>query len=259
MDVELVDGRIVSGSHALMCRGIRPQHHRPRARPGRRRARRSRLHRRRPGVAHQRARRVRRRRLHRGAAARLGGGACRAVSRCGTRWARRSAAAARARSPRTSSPIPRSPRSASATRRSGPDQVPARTVMLAAGHQRAGEDAGLHGTASSSCSAGPRNRRHHRRRGGRAERASELILAVSLAVEQLLTVNQMAHTIAVYPSLSGSLTEAARRLMLPRAPAGPVRRTRSVGGAAQVAVGRARAGRAGAAGSPGGRRRRRRR
>jgi dihydrolipoamide dehydrogenase len=46
-----------------------------------------------------------------------------------------------------------------------------------------------------------------------APRASELILAVSLAVEQMLTVDQMAHTFAVYPSLSGSLTEAARRLM----------------------------------------------
>jgi NAD(P)H dehydrogenase (quinone) len=48
-----------------------------------------------------------------------------------------------------------------------------------------------------------------------APRASELILAVSLAVEQLLTVDQMAHTFAVYPSLSGSLTEAARKLMRP--------------------------------------------
>jgi dihydrolipoamide dehydrogenase len=48
-----------------------------------------------------------------------------------------------------------------------------------------------------------------------APRASELILALSLAVEQMLTVDQMAHTFAVYPSLSGSLTEAARRLMRP--------------------------------------------
>lgn len=48
-----------------------------------------------------------------------------------------------------------------------------------------------------------------------APRASELILAVSLAVEQMLTVDQMAHTFAVYPSLSGSLTEAARGLMRP--------------------------------------------
>jgi NAD(P)H dehydrogenase (quinone) len=48
-----------------------------------------------------------------------------------------------------------------------------------------------------------------------APRASELILAVSLAVEQMLTVDQMAHTFAVYPSLSGSVTEAARTLMRP--------------------------------------------
>ena len=46
-----------------------------------------------------------------------------------------------------------------------------------------------------------------------APRASELILAVSLAVEQRLTVEQLAQTFAVYPSLSGSLTEAARKLM----------------------------------------------
>jgi dihydrolipoamide dehydrogenase len=54
-----------------------------------------------------------------------------------------------------------------------------------------------------------------------APRASELILAVSIAVEQLLTVDQMAHTFSVYPSLSGSLTEAARRLMLPARPRAP--------------------------------------
>lgn len=48
-----------------------------------------------------------------------------------------------------------------------------------------------------------------------APRASELILTLSLAVELQLTVDQMAHTFAAYPSLSGSLTEAARRLMQP--------------------------------------------
>ncbi|MFC0864885.1 NAD(P)H-quinone dehydrogenase [Sphaerimonospora cavernae] len=48
-----------------------------------------------------------------------------------------------------------------------------------------------------------------------APRASELILAVSVAVQQRLTVDQLAHTFAVYPSLSGSITEAARRLMSP--------------------------------------------
>ena len=50
-----------------------------------------------------------------------------------------------------------------------------------------------------------------------APRASELILGVSLAVEQALTVDQVAQTFTVYPSLSGSLTEAARRLMQPAA------------------------------------------
>ncbi|MBB6118927.1 NAD(P)H-quinone dehydrogenase [Nocardiopsis algeriensis] len=47
-----------------------------------------------------------------------------------------------------------------------------------------------------------------------APRASELILAVSVAVQQRLTVDDLAHTFAVYPSLSGSVTEAARSLML---------------------------------------------
>jgi NAD(P)H dehydrogenase (quinone) len=46
-----------------------------------------------------------------------------------------------------------------------------------------------------------------------APRASELILAVSVAMEQRLTAEQLAHTFAVYPSLSGSVTEAARKLM----------------------------------------------
>lgn len=42
--------------------------------------------------------------------------------------------------------------------------------------------------------------------------ASELIHAVAIAVEQRLTVDQVAHSFTVYPSLSGSLAEAARRL-----------------------------------------------
>jgi dihydrolipoamide dehydrogenase len=46
-----------------------------------------------------------------------------------------------------------------------------------------------------------------------APRASELILAVSMAVEERLTAEQLAQTFAVYPSLSGSITEAARKLM----------------------------------------------
>ncbi|MFL6138188.1 MAG: NAD(P)H-quinone dehydrogenase [Frankiaceae bacterium] len=46
-----------------------------------------------------------------------------------------------------------------------------------------------------------------------APRASELILPVSLAVQHGLTVGQVALTFAIYPSLSGSITEAARQLM----------------------------------------------
>ncbi len=45
-----------------------------------------------------------------------------------------------------------------------------------------------------------------------APRASELIHAISLAVGHSLTVDQVAGAFTVYPSLSGSVAEAARRL-----------------------------------------------
>jgi len=44
--------------------------------------------------------------------------------------------------------------------------------------------------------------------------ASELIFPLTLAVQRGLTVADVAATIGVYPSLSGSIAEAARRLML---------------------------------------------
>ncbi len=44
--------------------------------------------------------------------------------------------------------------------------------------------------------------------------ASELIFPLTLAVQRSLTVADLAATIGVYPALSGSLAEAARRLML---------------------------------------------
>ena len=47
-----------------------------------------------------------------------------------------------------------------------------------------------------------------------APRASELILPVSMAVQHGLTSDQLAHTFSIYPSLGGSITEAARQLML---------------------------------------------
>src|SRR3954464_15624454 len=43
--------------------------------------------------------------------------------------------------------------------------------------------------------------------------ASELILPIALAVAKGLTVADLAQTFAIYPSLSGSITEAGRRLM----------------------------------------------
>jgi NAD(P)H dehydrogenase (quinone) len=45
-----------------------------------------------------------------------------------------------------------------------------------------------------------------------APRASELIFPVALAVDMQLTVDQIAHSFTVYPSLSGSIAEAARQL-----------------------------------------------
>jgi dihydrolipoamide dehydrogenase len=47
-----------------------------------------------------------------------------------------------------------------------------------------------------------------------APRASELIHPISLAVGARLTVDQMAQSFTVYPSVSGSIAEAARRLHL---------------------------------------------
>jgi pyruvate/2-oxoglutarate dehydrogenase complex dihydrolipoamide dehydrogenase (E3) component len=43
--------------------------------------------------------------------------------------------------------------------------------------------------------------------------ASELILPIALSVQNNLTVTDLAQTLSVYPSLSGSIVEAARRLM----------------------------------------------
>jgi pyruvate/2-oxoglutarate dehydrogenase complex dihydrolipoamide dehydrogenase (E3) component len=46
-------------------------------------------------------------------------------------------------------------------------------------------------------------------------RASELIHPISLAVSESLTADQVAHAFTVYPSISGSIAEAARRLHHP--------------------------------------------
>ncbi len=46
-----------------------------------------------------------------------------------------------------------------------------------------------------------------------APEASELILPIAVAVQNRLTVKDLAYTFSVYPSLSGSITELGRRMM----------------------------------------------
>jgi dihydrolipoamide dehydrogenase len=46
-----------------------------------------------------------------------------------------------------------------------------------------------------------------------ASQASELIHSIAVAVQLGLTVNELAATFTIYPSISGSVTEAARQLM----------------------------------------------
>ena len=48
-----------------------------------------------------------------------------------------------------------------------------------------------------------------------APRASELLLALSIAIEQRLTIDEFARSWAVYPSLSGSVVDAARAMHRP--------------------------------------------
>ncbi|MDM4722459.1 NAD(P)H-quinone dehydrogenase [Micromonospora sp. WMMA1363] len=91
-------------------------------------------------------------------------------------------------------------------------KVPARQVMLPlAGNARAKMDEVADGFVKLFC----------RPASGQviggvvvAPKASELILPITMAVENHLTVNELAQTITIYPSLSGSVTEAARQLML---------------------------------------------
>mgnify|MGYP001154134027 CR=1 FL=1 len=45
-----------------------------------------------------------------------------------------------------------------------------------------------------------------------APKASELIFPLALAVEQRLNVDQVARAFTVYPSLTGSITDAARAM-----------------------------------------------
>jgi dihydrolipoamide dehydrogenase len=91
-------------------------------------------------------------------------------------------------------------------------KVPAREIMLSLDGNARAKMAGIHdGFVKLFC----------RPASGQvvggvvvAPRASELITPIAMAVENQLTVDQLAHTITIYPSISGSIAEAARQLML---------------------------------------------
>lgn len=90
-------------------------------------------------------------------------------------------------------------------------EVPARTVMLPLATNARAKMEGLHrgfvklfcrpatGVVIGGVAVAPN--------------ASELILPIALAVQNQLTVEHLALTFSVYPSLSGSITEAGRQLM----------------------------------------------
>lgn len=90
-------------------------------------------------------------------------------------------------------------------------EVPARTVMLPlAGNARAKMEGVRRGFVKLFCRPATGVVI-----GGVvvAPTASELILPIALAVQNQLTVEHLALTFSVYPSLSGSVTEAGRQLM----------------------------------------------
>ncbi|HTZ43260.1 MAG TPA: NAD(P)H-quinone dehydrogenase [Jatrophihabitans sp.] len=90
-------------------------------------------------------------------------------------------------------------------------EVPARTVMLPlAGNARAKMQGVAEGFVKLYCRPATGVVV-----GGTvvAPAASELIQPIAMAVQLGLTVNQLAATFTVYPSISGSVTEAARQLM----------------------------------------------
>ena len=109
-------------------------------------------------------------------------------------------------SPPTSSPTPRSPPSA---RRPTPARPVDGRGDGAAGQQRPGQDAGRPRRFREAVRLPDRH--GGGRRGGRPA-ASELIHPVALAVGPRLTVDQVAQAFTVYPSVSGSVAEAARQL-----------------------------------------------
>ncbi len=208
--VTLEDGREVLGSHVLMAVGSIPNTHdiglteaggHPQA---------ERTHQCRPGLAQLRPGGVRRRRLHRGCSRWPRWRRCRAGSRCGTPWATRSNRSTGPRSPRTSSPTPRSPRSGVTQDDIDSGRVRGIGVTLPlASNPRAKMLGFKDGFVKLFCRPSTGNII-----GGVivAPRASELIHSIAIAVAEQINVDDFAHDFTVYPSLSGSIAEAARRL-----------------------------------------------
>ncbi len=165
----------------------------------------------RPRLAHRGAGRLRRRGLHRRAAARLGGrhaGPHRDVARAGRRGA--AAAAEDGRRDDLHPPRDRHRRGRLHRGRRRVGRHPA--GVATAGGQPAGEDARPVATGSSS-STPARPPAPSIGAVVVAPEASELVYPLALAVQKGLTVDDLAATISVYPSLTGSLAEAGRRLM----------------------------------------------
>ena len=207
--VTLTDGRTVEGSHCILALGSVPNTSGLGLEEAGRPARRRRLHLRRPGLAHHGAWRVRRRRLHRGPDARLGrrhAGADRHVAlpgRQGVPARPHPGLLERLHSPEIAT-VGWSQRAVDA----GEVQAVQVTLPLA-GNARA-KMQGVHdGFVKLFCRPGT-----GLIEGGVivAPRASELIHPVALAVSERLTADQLAHAFTVYPSMSGSVAEAARRL-----------------------------------------------
>ena len=209
--VTMTDGRDGGGQPRADDDRVRAQYQRPGPGAGGHRAGTRQLPDRRPGVAHIGNRHLRRRGLHRPAAAGVGrrdAGPDRDVARAG---GGASAPSGCARWPPRCSPGPRSPRSVFPQSAIDNGSVTARTIMLPLQTNARAKMSGLRqGFVKVFCrqSTGVVI-------GGVvvAPIASELILPIAMAVQNRITVNQLAETLSVYPSLSGSITEAARRLM----------------------------------------------
>ena len=208
--VRLEDGREVAGSHALLAVGLGAAHERHRARGPRGRAHGIRSRRRRPGLAHVGAWRLRRRRLSPGCCRWPPWPPCRAASPC--------------RTPSGDAVAPLNLRVVSANIFTDPEiatvgvsqkdvddeVVDAEVLMLPLSRNARAKMLGItDGFVKLFAQKGS-----GAVVGGVvvAPRASELIFPVTLAVQHRLNVDQVASTFTVYPSLSGSIAEAARRL-----------------------------------------------